>query len=75
VVLSEAAARALNTPSIIGRSIETPAGEWSEVIGVVRTRQPERPVLTPEANAGFLAISTRSLSFLPILPSEEMSRC
>jgi ABC-type antimicrobial peptide transport system permease subunit len=46
VVLSPEAARQLGAAKVVGRSIETPSGEWSEVIGVVRLRDDDqRPVV------------------------------
>jgi hypothetical protein len=45
VVLSAAAARQLGTGRVVGRSIETPSGEWSQVIGVARLRDAEDDAL------------------------------
>jgi hypothetical protein len=38
VIVSREAARQLGGEHFVGRSIETPAGEWSEIVGVVETR-------------------------------------
>jgi hypothetical protein len=43
VVITREAARAIGAEPIIGRSIETPAGEWAEIVGVVAAREDETP--------------------------------
>ena len=41
VVLSATAARQLGSQYVIGRSIETPSGDWSQIVGVVRLQHDE----------------------------------
>jgi len=63
VVITTAAAREIGVEPIVGRSIETPAGDWADIVGVVDVRDesvprvfhytPDSETLVPSAMATY----------------------